>query len=432
MVETWEGEEKGMGPEEMMGLWRRLNEFCGQFDDCIKDCRTRKHLRTYIGGQLSSLERKSIEPIALEMGTPVRTLQEFLEIHRWDDEAAARRLREIVEKKHGTANAIGVIDETSFAKKGKKTAGVQRQHCGATGKIDNCVMTVHLGYVSGTFHTLVDSDLYLPQESWVGDRERCREAHIPEEVTYRSKWRIALDLLERTLGDGVKMSWLTADEAYGRVMEFRDRVAALGLLYVVEIPSDLVGWTQPPEIVPAGTLLRSGWVSRVNHLAGDAEKARRVSELWKQEGPGWQIWKIKETEKGPSVWKVWETAFYPNLLGYPGEALRLVIACEGLTGEVKYFLSNAPQETSLGEVLHVAFSRWHIERMFEDGKGEVGLDHFEVRNYRPLIRHLLLSMISIYFLADQTDRLRGKKLKLDPVSGEVGDRMPGGPEPFAA
>jgi SRSO17 transposase len=101
---------------------------------------------------LSSLERKSIEPIALEMGTPVRTLQEFLEIHRWDDAAAARRLREIVQKKHGSTNAIGVIDETSFAKKGKKTAGVQRQHCGATGKIDNCVMTVHLGFVSGGFH----------------------------------------------------------------------------------------------------------------------------------------------------------------------------------------------------------------------------------------------------------------------------------------
>jgi SRSO17 transposase len=421
-----------MGTEEVRGLWTRLNQFCGQFDDCIKDCRTRKHLRTYVGGQLSSLERKSVEPIALEMGTPVRTLQEFLEIHRWDDAAAARRLREIVQKRHGAENAIGVIDETSFAKKGKKTAGVQRQHCGATGKIDNCVMTVHLGFVSGGFHTLVDSDLYLPQESWAGDRERCRQAHIPEEVIYRPKWRIALDLLARTLGDGVKLRWITADEAYGRVMEFRDRVTALELLYVMEIPSDLVGWTQMPEIELAGTVTQAGGVLRSHRVSPQAEPARPVSQLWKRGGPAWQTWKIKETEKGPSVWRVRETAFHPNVLGYPGEALRLVIACEVLTGEVKYFLSNASQEIPLGEVLHVAFSRWHIERMFEDGKGEVGLDHFEVRNYRPLIRHLLLSMISFYFLADQTERLQENKLAVDLVPSENGDRMPGGPEPLAA
>lgn len=421
-----------MGTEEIQGLWARLDEFCGKFDDCIKDSRTRKHLRTYVAGQLSHLPRKSVEPMALEAGTPVRTLQEFLEIHRWDDAAAARRLREMVQRKHGGANAIGVIDETSFKKKGEKTAGVQRQHCGTTGKLDNCVVTVHLGFVSGGFHALVDSDLFLPEESWAGDRERCREARIPEEVAYRPKWRIGLDLLERTLDQGMKMKWVTADEAYGRAMEFRDGVEDLGLLYVVEIPSNLVGWTKSPKIDQAGTVLESGYRSRVRRLAPGAQEARPVSKLWQRGGPSWETWRIKETEKGPSVWEVRETDFYPTLGDYPGEVLRLVIAREVLTGEVKYFLSNAPREIRLGEVLHVAFSRWHIERVFQDGKGEVGLDHFEVRNYKPLIRHLILSMISFYFLADQTERLREKKLELDRLPGQSGGGMPVGSEPLAA
>jgi SRSO17 transposase len=385
-----------------------------------------------VTGQVSPLGRKNVEQIALEIGTPVRTLQEFLSIHRWDEASAASRLRDIVQKKHGDPNAIGVIDETSFKKKGDKTAGVKRQWCGSLGKLENCVVSVHLGFVSGDFHTLVDSDLFLPQGSWSQDHERREEAGIPADVVYRPKWQIALDLLKRTLSDGVEMSWVTADEAYGRAMEFRDGVEALDLLYVVEIPSNLVGWTQFPKIDPVGTVLESGYLSRVRRLAPDAKPPRAVSELWERGGPSWERWLIKETHKGPSVWEVRETDFYPTLGDYPGERLRLIIAREVVTGEVKYFLSNAPRENPLSDLLSVAFSRWHIERVFEDGKGEVGLDHFEVRNYRSLIRHLILSMISFYFLADETARLREKKSELDDSPGEDGDRKSDRSEPVAA
>ncbi len=424
--------EKGMEREVLKSLRGDLWRFCRKFDGCIKDPRTRKHLKTYVSGQLSNLPRKSIEPMALEAGTAVRTLQEFLSIHRWDHQAAATRLRELVQKKHGNANAIGVIDETSFKKKGDKTPGVQRQWCGSTGKVDNCVVSVHLGLVSGDFHTFLDGDLYLPEETWGQDTERRKEAGIPEEVVYRPKGKIALELLKRTLSEGVTLKWVTADEAYGRALEFRDGVEELGLMYVVEIPSNLVGWTHMPKIDQAGTVLESGYRSRIRRLAADAQEARPVSELWQRGGPSWERWQIKETGKGPSVWEVRETAFYPTLGDYPGEVLRLVIGREVLTGEVKYFLSNAPQEVPLGEALHVAFSRWHIERLFEDGKGEVGLDHFEVRSYTSLIRHLILSMISYYFLADRTEWLKEKKLELDALPGQDGDRMPDRSEALAA
>ena len=124
--------------------------------------------------------------MALEAGVAPRTLQEFLGLHQWDHEKMRRRVQQIVARDHADENAIALIDETSFAKKGNKTVGVQRQWCGSTGKTDNCVVSVHLGYATGNFHALLDGDLYLP-ESWHADRQRCREAGIPDEVVYRPK-----------------------------------------------------------------------------------------------------------------------------------------------------------------------------------------------------------------------------------------------------
>lgn len=388
-----------MDIQELKKLRPALNRFVAKFDDCIKTGPSRTHLRTYINGQLGPLERKSIEPIALDAGVHPRNLQEFLSIHRWDDRAVLRRLKEILRRDHSDKNAIGVIDETSFPKKGTKTPGVQRQHCGATGKTDNCVVTVHLGYVTRDFHTLIDSDLYLPEETWSNDRQRCRAARIPDDVVYRPKWKIALELIGRSVAEGVPMSWLTADEFYGRVRDFRQSVAGLGLTYVVEIPTSITGWTK-------------------SSIGGGGTKAKPVSKLWCRGGPAWKKYLIKRTDKGPVVWEVRETRFFPRNGEKPGKEERLLVLRDVLSGDLKYFLSNAPSEVPLKNLLLVAFSRWHIERLFEDGKGEVGFDHFEVRNYRSLMRHLILTTMSLYFLCEETTLLRGEKSVLDPVSSE--------------
>ncbi len=411
-----------MDIRELKRLRRKLDTFARRFDDCIKTRPSREHMRTYLNGQLGSLKRKSIEPIALEAGVPVRTLQEFLSIHRWDEDAVARRVREIVMRDHVDPNAIGVIDETSFVKKGLKTAGVQRQYCGHTGKVENCVVTVHLGYVTPDFHTLIDGDLYLPEGSWAQDPDRCREARIPDDVIYRPKGQIALDLLKRSFEDGVQLRWITADEFYGRSKEFRDTVSDWGINYVVEIPSNLSGWSRMPRIEPPGTVLPSGRRSRTPHVAAGEKAARAVSKLWKRGGPSWQTYRIKDTQKGPEVWHIRETGFYPNDGGMPGREGRLIIAEHALSGEVKYFLSDAAPDVPLKTLLYVAFSRWHIERLFEDGKGEVGFDHFEVRNYKSLLRHLVLTNLSLYFLCEQTTRLRGEKPLVDTLPGEEGGR----------
>jgi SRSO17 transposase len=347
--------------------------------------------------------------MALAAGVPPRTLQQFLERYHWDHEAVRRRIQELVAKQHAAPNGIALIDETSFGKKGDKTVGVQRQWCGSRGKKDNCVVTVHLGYAAGDFHALVDSDLYLPKETWHEDRERCRAAYIPDQVVYRPKWRIALELLDRAMHNGVRFKYLVGDEAYGGVPDFRDEVAQRGLVYVLEVPRSTAGW------VDTASFDRRCARGRIPH-------PKRVDTLWKRGGPSWQRFHVKNTDKGPEVWEARVVRFIPGPNGIPREPCWLLVARHVLTGEMKYFLSNAPADTAPELLLHVAFSRWHIERLFEDGKSHIGLDHFEVRNYQPVIRHLILSMLSLLFLVQQTHRLREKKSPLDRAPSPDGHR----------
>ena len=387
--------------ETAKGIRRNLDRFLKQFDDCIGTRPSRAHLRTCVGGQLGNLPRKSIEPIALEANVAPRTLQEFLGLHRWDHAAMGRRVQQVVMRDHADENAIALIDETSVAKKGVKTAGVQRQYCGASGKTDNCVVTVHLGYATNDFATLLDGDLYLPKESWSGNAARREEAGVPEHVVYRSKWRIALDLLERSVQNGVCFKYLVADEFYGRAKPFRDGVEALGLRYVVEIPCNIHGWTKAPR-------LETGRKGKMR-LAGSETGARRVDSLWLRGGPSWEAFHVKDTETGPVVWEVRTTPFFPKSGRLPGPAHWLLAARHVLTGELKYFLSNAPAGTPVEALLHVAFSRAIVEQLFENAKNEIGFDHFEVRHYLPLQRHLVLCAVSLLFLMQQKQALRGKK-----------------------
>ena len=260
------------------------------------------------------------------------------------------------------------------------------------------------------FHALIDSDLFLPEHTWGEDRDRCRAAGIPDEVVYRPKWRIGLDLLARSWAQGVRLEWLVADEDYGQCHLFRQEVASYGVWYVVEVPCSLKGWTHRPPTMGAGTRSRStGRLVRRERLAGWAKPSRRVDQLWQRGGPSWEAFHVKDTDKGAVVWEVRVSRFCPWEEGLPGPEQWVLVARQVLTGEVKYFLSNAPQDTPLTQVIQVAFSRSHIERLFEDAKGQVGLDHFEVRKYQPLMRHLVISMVSLLFLVRQTPRSGGKK-----------------------
>ena len=203
-----------MDAQQIRKLKPKLRRFLKQFDECFPRKDTRAHLPVYISGQLSDIPEKSVEPIAINAGVPPRTLQEFLSQHHWDHDRARDQLQHIVRDEHSGPHSIGILDETSDVKKGDKTPGVKRQWCGAVGKKENCIVTVHLTYARDGFHTLIDGELYLPK-SWSDDRARCREAGIPDDMVYRPKWKIGLELYDRAIGNGLHFDWMTFDEGYG-------------------------------------------------------------------------------------------------------------------------------------------------------------------------------------------------------------------------
>jgi SRSO17 transposase len=354
-------------------------------------------LETYVRGQLGQLPRKSIEPIALAAGMKPRTLQEFLASDEWDDERLAAQTQRVVARDHSDPQAIGVIDESGHPKKGQRTAGVSRQYCGNTGKIDNCVMTVHLTYTSfdGRFRTMLDSSLYLPK-SWHEDRERCRQAKIPDELVYQPKYDIALAQLDRALANDVRFGWITADEWYAQKPAFVQGLEERRLRFVLEVPKNFALWLHDPTCGPAGAPGKP-----VENLCRYSRAMMRQS---------WQRYYIKDTDKGP---KVWEIKFAPCWLPRAGGVVGpywLVVARNSLDPrEMKYFVSNAAAGVPLPAILHVAFGRWPVERCLQDEKSELGLSHFEVRCYPALKRHLLITQLSHLFLARQTERLRGEK-----------------------
>ncbi len=416
-----------------------LERYLGLFDHCMVRREQNEHLRLYVRGQLSDLPRKSVEPIALAAGVPPRNLQQFLSQYRWNDSMMRDTLQRLVACEHADEHATAIFDETYHVKKGKKTPGVQRQWCGTKGATDNCVVTVHLGYATEDFHCLLDSDLFLPK-SWADDRERCAEAGIPELLQHRKKTDIALGLLEQAVANGVKFRWVTFDAGYGKEPSFLHELDDRGHQYVGEVPPSFTGWIKKPPVMlkehsthrrltPRGEVIgRPRIFPRVKVLPGGMHKAKSIKNLVRYSpafvNQPWRAYRVKDTTTGPEVWEAKEAAFYLKRDGVPTWEHRLIVTRHPLTGEIKYFVSNAPPGVRLEEILRVAFTRWRIERCFEDHKGEVGMSHFEGRSYLGLMRHLTLTAVSFLFLARVRARWkaqRGEGSAPDDLPGSSGD-----------
>jgi SRSO17 transposase len=402
-----------MDAELIQRLRPMLNTFLRQFDDCFGRREPVEHLKTYVVGQLSGLARKSMEPMADAVGLEPRTLQHFLSLHEWDDNRLRDLLQQRVALEHSRGLTIGVIDETPHPKKGDKTPGVKRQWCGRLGKIDNCVVTVHLAYVAGDFHCLVDGELFLP-EDWSADRERCRQAKIPDDVVYRPKWQIALGQRDRAVANGIRLDWITFDENYPMNPEFLFALDDRGQHYVGEVKRTYAGWLSQPGLLykrhhqakgPTGHFPRlkkkSAHPITLENMLSYSPELRKVP---------WEKFHIKDTDKGPMVWEAKAAAIYLKRNGLPTRPHWLIIArnMEKLD-EIKFFIGNAPAGTPLEILLHVGFSRAHVERCFEDEKSELGLSHFEMRHYRGLCRHLIVTALTHLFLAETHQLWRGEK-----------------------
>jgi SRSO17 transposase len=357
-----------------------------------------QHFRNYSRGLLSDLPRKTAEPLALFAGTAPRSLQQFLKVCLWDHAGLTCGVQAtlqvtVADLPPDPVGTVGVLDETSALKQGTKTPGVQRQYLGCVGKVANGIVTVHLAVAQGRFKALLDSELFLP-ESWEADRERCRQADIPDEVHYRPKWRIGLELLARAERNCWRFDWLTFDEGYGGKPGFLEELDRAGQSYVGEVPKNFS--CRP------GRRRTALSAEAVFSQPGVRKRAARSFRITQQTGPA-TVWQVKVVDVA---------------LGNDRRPRqRLLLARNRETGELKYFITNAPRRIGARRVLAAAFVRWHVEHVFRVAKGEVGLTHFEGRSYVALKRHLALCLVVLAFVTLHTLQLRGEKSGGDAGAG---------------
>lgn len=410
-----------MNADQLRSLQPALAALLAHFRRCFVTEPTFKHLEAYVLGLLADLKRKSVEPIALAAGVAVRTLQEFLSQLAWDHQRGWGMLQRLVMDRHGGEHGIGIIDGCAHAKQGKKTPGVQRQWCGESGKIDNCVVGQHLLYTDNhpqnPFSCVIASDLYLPK-SWADDRPRCHEAKIPDEVAYRPKWRIAIDQVEAAIGNGVRFGWLTFDEEYGSVPHFWFELDRLGQRGIGEIRANFPVWPSWPHCQS----------TQAAHAAKRVDNVCRYSRVFRDQG--WHRLTVKETTRGPAVWEL--KAGRVHLVDKRDDGSHptdrqywLLVIRNPATGEYKYLISNASGGANWKQMMHATFARWHVEKWFERAKQEAGFGAFEVRRHCGLLRHWFCAALAMYFLATETQRLRGEKSEDYAGAGGGGRQRPG-------
>jgi SRSO17 transposase len=271
--------------------------------------------------------------------------------------------------------AILVIDETSFLKRGDKSAGVGQQYCGTTGQVENCQVAVFLDYVTARGHTLIDRELYLPAQ-WLNDRERCREAGIPEMVRFQTKCELAQQMLERIWKAQIPISWVVADTVYGNNLELRSWLEELQYSYVLAVACDEPVGIQTPH--------GRKWVEV------------REAEALLLHDEDWQRLSMSEGTKGP---RIFDWACVSLLHRWEDDGRHWLLMRRSLTDPLlkSYYLVFAPQGTALQEMVEAIGARWHIEEDFETTK-DMGLDHYEVRSWVGWYRHITLVMLAHAFL----------------------------------
>ena len=351
-----------------------------QVHECIASRFRRREPRRraleYLKGLLSPIERKNGWQLAEQAGDATPDgVQRLLYNYRWDADQVRDDLRDYVVEHLGCADGVVVVDETGFLKKGNKSAGVQRQYSGTAGRIENCQIGVFLAYAGAKGRTLLDRELYLPQV-WTDDRERRREAGVPEDAVFRTKPQLTQMMLGRAVESGVPFAWFTGDEVYGSDRKLRLWLEREEIPHVMAIKSNEKLWA----LTDKGPLQ-----VRADRLASQVDPAN------------WARCSAGNGAKGPRVYDWAVVDIRP--LREPGKG-HWLLARRSLAkpGELAYYVCFGSAETTLAELVRVAGTRWAIEECFEEAKGQVGLDQYEVRRWDGWYRHITLAMLAHAYL----------------------------------
>jgi SRSO17 transposase len=353
----------------------------------------RTRVGRYLHGLLAEVSRKNGWQMAEALGEAnAHGVQRLLEEADWDEEAVRDELRTYVIEQLGEADGILVVDETGFVKKGKKSAGVARQYSGTAGRRENSQVGVFLSYASSQGVAFIDRALYLPDE-WTQDRVRCREAGIPDEVEFATKGELAKRMLARAFAAGVPAEWVVGDTVYG-YDELRLWLEAQRKKYVLAVPETHQVWVQ-----------------------GQSQPVGLLAALLPEEA--WVVLSAGEGSKGPRLYE-WAWLQLPDETEAASEWARWVLIRRSLSdrSERAYYRVYAPATTTLAQVVRVTGSRWKIEEGYEQAKGEVGLDQYEVRTWRAWYRYITLALMAHAALVVMRAQARAQEKKVEkPASG---------------
>lgn len=375
------------------------------------------HAMSLLQGLLAGGDRRNVENMAEAIaGGVVRTLQKFIAQSVWDDRALLREMRRQVVESLGDEDAVLIVDETGFPKKGRKSVGVARQYAGILGRVDNCQIGVFIDYCSRHGHVLCDRRLYLP-EDWTKDPKRCVEAGVPAGVIFRTKPELATEMIQNAVAAGMPFRWVAGDSVYGNSPVFVQTTRALGKWYVLDVSSETYVWTSEPERRPLKKGAKAAGRPRKHGVA--LTKPQPVATLVASiPASAWKRVAVAEGSQGPRLYEYAELTVWFSEERLPAESSeRLLIRRSlGQEAELKFQRSNAPTSTPLQKLAEVGGCRWCIEQDFQCAKGECGLDEYETRGWIGWHHHTALSLLAQCFLTLQKQRL-GKKISTTHRAG---------------
>ena len=390
----------------------------------------RRHFEAYLRGLIGPLERKSIEPIAVDQGVPWHRLEDFISRAHWDAEALLAEHIRHVRESLGSRRGIIIIDPTSFPKKGVASVGVARQWCGQLGKEENCVVGANLAYASEKGHTFLSRRLYLPKE-WAGNRSCRRAVRVPDDVVFRTSGELAYEMIASVRRSALPHEWITGDEEFGKLPWLQDWLHADGERYVLEVPTTTRVWVTLPRRRKSGPI---GLLKRLRVRGSGRPRLARVNDFGCElPDRAWSLHDVRDGSKGPI--RVY-AALVRVRFSRPKEVDRregwlLIAQTLDQKAQTKYFLSNAGAEITTDALLAAGFARWPVEQCFGQGKNETGLGDYETRSWPGWHRHTALSFLAHHWLVLERTRL-GEKISRDDPGGSTSRllrRVANGPRP---
>ena len=400
-TETCPAPDCNLSTKEVKLFLNELKRYLKLFKPAFQRVEQIQKSLTYVHGLLGNATRKNVEQMALGQKEKVRSLQYFVGQSQWGTEPVIAIHQGLIGETLGEEDGVLLIDESSAVKQGTESVGVAAQYCGSVGKIANGQVGVYLGYASRKGYSLIEGQLFMP-EKWF-EKEHAEQRQVcglPEDLVFKTKPEIGLELLKNALKRGkLPFLWVAADALYGDSPAFRDGVAVTGTYYFTAIKENTLIWCTAPKVhVPH-------WSGHGRHptrlrLRDPRKHPIPVQQLVKKiQKQDWVRAVVKEGSQGPIVCDFAFLRMTESRGGLPAAELWLIIRRNlDDPSEVKYFFSNAPLSTPLSEFVRISGMRWPIETIFEEAKGEVGMDHYQMRSWLGWHHHMLLVSLAHHFL----------------------------------